>query len=68
MGLRRDLNSPGALGQLAVIGCMTMIIGLVCVAGSVGSDWATRSHGGALVPLGLTLTLTLISVRRLPRR
>lgn len=66
MGFRRDLNRPSSLGQLALIGCSSVIIGLFGVAGVIGTDTTTRWIGGGIVVLGLMVIA--IAVRRLGRQ
>jgi hypothetical protein len=66
VGFRKDLNSPGTLTQALLLGCLVMLVGLFAVGGLAGTDWITRSLGGAMMLLGATLTT--LAYRRLRRK
>jgi hypothetical protein len=62
VGLRHDLNCPGTRIQMLLLDCLVMLVGLFAVGGLAGTDWMTRSLGGAMMFLGATLAL--LSYRR----
>jgi hypothetical protein len=61
--IRRDLNRPSTLGQLAIAGCGAVILGLCGVVGLGSTDRAGEWVGGVVVVLGLMMVG--IAVRRL---